>query len=124
MPKTSIENFRSRTVAKCHQPREDGTTAQGFSGDGGPASDAMFNIITGLAAVPGGGLLVADYDNQRVRYIAPDSINLVGDTGQTEFHLPWVSALYWECDHIGQPQLDDFLDRKPRVRHRSDPYLR
>ena len=53
----------------------------------------MFDRIGGLTAVPGGGLLVADSYNQRVRYIAPDSINLVGDAGQTEFHLPWVSAL-------------------------------
>ena len=70
-----------------------GTSVQGFAGDGGPASDALFDRIGGLTAVPGGGLLVADSFNQRVRYIAPDSINLVGDAGLTEFHLPWVSSL-------------------------------
>jgi hypothetical protein len=70
-----------------------GTGAQGIAGDGGPASDALFDRIGGLTAVPGGGLLVADSFNHRVRYIAPESINLVGDAGLTEFHLPWVSAL-------------------------------
>jgi hypothetical protein len=70
-----------------------GTGAAGFSGDGGPAGAAQFFDISGLATVPGGGLLVADTTNARIRYIAPDSINLVGDAGQTEFHLPWVSAL-------------------------------
>ena len=64
-----------------------------FSGDGGPALDARFNAIGGLAMAPGGGLLISDTANQRIRYIAPDSIHLVGDAGQTEFYLPWVSAL-------------------------------
>ena len=70
-----------------------GQATAGFSGDGGPAADAEFSGISGLTLVPGGGLLVSDGLNNRVRYIAPDSINLTGDAGQTEFHLPWVSAL-------------------------------
>ncbi len=70
-----------------------GQATAGFAGDGGPAADAEFNGITGLTVVPGGGLLVSDGLNNRVRYIAPDSINLTGDAGQAEFHLPWVSAL-------------------------------
>jgi hypothetical protein len=82
-----------------------GTGVGGFSGDGGPASDAQFALIAGIAAVPGGGLLVADYDNQRVRYIAPDSINLVGDAGQTEFHLPWVSSLTGDLTISDNPNL-------------------
>ncbi len=70
-----------------------GAASSGFSGDGGPALDARFHSIGGLALAPGGGLLISDTVNQRVRYIAPDSIHLVGDAGLTEFHLPWVSAL-------------------------------
>jgi hypothetical protein len=70
-----------------------GTGTGGFAGDGGSAIDAQFGAIVGMAAVPGGGLLLADSDNARVRYIAPDSIHLVGDDDLTEFQLPWVSAL-------------------------------
>jgi hypothetical protein len=70
-----------------------GTGETGFSGDGGPALNARFWEVWTLAVAPGGGLLVADETNERVRYIAPDSINLTNDNGQTAFYLPWVSAL-------------------------------
>jgi streptogramin lyase len=82
-----------------------GSATAGFAGDGGPAGDALFFSINGLSAVPGGGLLVADTDNQRIRYIAPDSINLVGDAGQTEFHLPWVSSLTGDLTISSNPNM-------------------
>ena len=76
-----------------------------FSGDGGPALDARFNNIGGLAIAPGGGLLISDTANQRIRYIAPDSIHLVGDAGQTEFYLPWVRALSGDITITNNPNL-------------------
>ena len=81
-----------------------GAANAGFSGDGGPALDARFNSIGGLTLAPGGGLLISDTANQRIRYIAPDSINLVGDAGQTEFYLPWVSALSGDLTIIKQSE--------------------
>jgi hypothetical protein len=69
----------------------DGTN--GFTGDGGPALNARFASITALATAPGGGLVIADSDNARIRYIVPDSVKLTNDNGQTSFTLPWVNSL-------------------------------
>ncbi|HOX57257.1 MAG TPA: hypothetical protein P5205_11480 [Candidatus Paceibacterota bacterium] len=70
-----------------------GGPSGGYGGDGGPATNAVFGGITALAVPPGGGLLIADSGNARIRYVVPDSISLTNDSGQTAFHLPWVSAL-------------------------------
>lgn len=70
-----------------------GNGTNGFSGDGGPALAAKFDSITALAVAPDGGLLIGDRFNSRVRYVVPDSVRLVGDSGQTEMHLPWISQL-------------------------------
>jgi hypothetical protein len=50
-----------------------GTGTQGFSGDGGPAISAQLNFPMGIAADKMGDLFVADYDNNRIRKISPDS---------------------------------------------------
>ena len=65
----------------------------GFSGDNGPALQAEFDTIAGLAAAPGGGLFVSDSLNQRIRYIVPTSINLSGNLSLTAIHYPFISAL-------------------------------
>jgi uncharacterized protein (TIGR03437 family) len=49
-----------------------GTGTAGFSGDGGPAAAAQFNLPYGLATDLAGNLYVADLGNNRVRRIAPD----------------------------------------------------
>jgi trimeric autotransporter adhesin len=46
----------------------DGTA--GFSGDGGPATSAEFNLPQGVAVDGAGNLLIADTDNNRVRVVA------------------------------------------------------
>jgi hypothetical protein len=69
----------------------DGTA--GFSGDNGPALSARFNEINGITVAPGGGLVIADSLNQRIRYVVPDSINLSGDGAQVAFYLPWASSI-------------------------------
>jgi hypothetical protein len=48
-----------------------GTTAIGFSGDGGPATSGQLNLPQQLALTPGGLLFVADELNQRVRVLTP-----------------------------------------------------
>lgn len=72
-----------------------GNGTNGFSGDGGPALNAEFHEygVQGLAVSPGGGLLISDYGNLRIRYVVPDSITLTNAPGLTEFHLPWVNSL-------------------------------
>src|SRR5215468_2794975 len=58
-----------------------GTGARGFSGDGGPATNAQLNLPYGLAVDIVGTLYIADLGNQRVRRIAPDGIiaTIAGD---------------------------------------------
>ena len=82
-----------------------GGTNAAFSGDGGPALTARFNSIAGLTLAPGGGLVISDSFNQRIRYVVPDSINLTNDSGQTAFHLPWVNALTSDLTIANNPNL-------------------
>jgi hypothetical protein len=49
-----------------------GTGAAGSAGDGAPATDAMLNRPIRVAAEPGGGFVIADSANARVRRVAPD----------------------------------------------------
>ncbi|HVF13077.1 MAG TPA: SMP-30/gluconolactonase/LRE family protein, partial [Acidimicrobiales bacterium] len=51
-----------------------GTGAQGFTGDGGPATKAALNAPSGLAIAPDGAILFADTSNLRVRRIGPDGV--------------------------------------------------
>jgi hypothetical protein len=51
-----------------------GTGQTGFSGDGGQAVNATFSDPWGLAMMADGSLLVADYDNCRIRKIASNGV--------------------------------------------------
>ena len=46
----------------------------GYSGDGGPATNAAFNNITSMAFDSIGNLYITDYSNKRIRKIAPSGI--------------------------------------------------
>src|SRR4051812_38564250 len=60
-----------------------GTGTAGFSGDGGPATAAAVNTPESVVELAGGGLLIADFGNHRVRLVAPDgTISTVAGTGQ------------------------------------------
>ena len=47
-----------------------GTGVSGFSGDGGPATEARLNTPAGLAVDGAGNLYIADYSNFRIRMVA------------------------------------------------------
>lgn len=49
-----------------------GSGATGFAGDGGPATAAEFNGLSGVAVAPDGTVYLTDSGNRRVRAIAPD----------------------------------------------------
>ncbi len=51
-----------------------GTGIYGFSGDGGPATQATLDLPAGVAVAPDGSLYIADYGNSRVRRVGPDGI--------------------------------------------------
>lgn len=63
-----------------------GTGVTGYSGDGGPATLAQISSPRGIAALPDGGFLIPDSDNQRVRRVSPDgTITTVAGTGVRGF---------------------------------------
>jgi len=49
-----------------------GTGLPGFAGDGGPAAAAQLNVPAGVAVTREGGLLIAERDNHRVRFVDTD----------------------------------------------------
>ena len=55
-----------------------GNGADGFSGDGGPATSAEVNGPQGVAADAAGNLLIADTDNTRVRVVAASTGTFYG----------------------------------------------
>jgi hypothetical protein len=58
--------------------------SSGFSGDGGPATAGRLSAPHGIAALSDGGILIADKNNQRVRWVAPDgTISTVAGSGPT-----------------------------------------
>ncbi|HYL75741.1 MAG TPA: IPT/TIG domain-containing protein [Bryobacteraceae bacterium] len=63
-----------------------GTGVAGFSGDGGPATEALLNHPTHLAGDKAGTLWVVDFGNARIRRITPDGkIATICGTGTAGF---------------------------------------
>ena len=59
-----------------------GTGVLGYSGDGGPADQAMLNRPRGIALSSDGSLYIADVNNHRIRRVSPDGIiTTVAGTG-------------------------------------------
>jgi uncharacterized protein (TIGR03437 family) len=60
-----------------------GNSRPGFSGDGGPATQAQLNGPQGLALDGSGDLYIADTSNHRIRQVTPDgNIHTFAGTGQ------------------------------------------
>ena len=63
-----------------------GTGESGFSGDGGPASEAQLNIPASVAVDGAGNLYIADLFNDRIRKVdATGTITTVAGTGESGF---------------------------------------
>lgn len=72
-----------------------GTGVQGYTGDGGPASQAKLGLPRGVATDRTGNLYVNDQYNSRVRKITLDqTITTVGGNGQPNFidNVPFFSS--------------------------------
>ncbi|MGE5548948.1 MAG: OmpL47-type beta-barrel domain-containing protein, partial [Bacteroidota bacterium] len=60
-----------------------GTGQQGYSGDAGPATEAMLSGPKGVAVGPDGSICIADSNNSRIRRVGPDGIiTTIAGTGQ------------------------------------------
>jgi RHS repeat-associated protein len=63
-----------------------GNGTQGFSGDGGPATQASFYLPSDLVVTPGGTLYFLDHYNYRIRKVTPDGIiSTVAGTGAAAY---------------------------------------
>ena len=59
-----------------------GNGTAGFSGDGGPATDAQLSAVFGVALDVAGNLLIADSNANRIRRVTPDgTITTIAGTG-------------------------------------------
>ena len=112
-----------------------GTGVPGFSGDGGPATDAQLKLPGGIAADSAGNLFIADTYNQRIRKVSSDgiittvvnsresnpdclaSLGLFGDCGSGSVAVDREGNLFFD-----ESGFDDFMDPGtylPRLRKRS-----
>ena len=63
-----------------------GTGVPGFSGDGGPAAAAQFNLPESIAIGDDGVIYIADFQNHAIRRIGTDgNVSTVAGTGQPGF---------------------------------------
>jgi sugar lactone lactonase YvrE len=71
-----------------------GNGKAGFSGDGGPATNAEINDPEGMAVAPDGTLYFADSRNGRIRTVSPDGIiTTVAGNGQSGWIADGTPAL-------------------------------
>lgn len=75
----------------------------GFSGDGGPASQAQLNNPTGIT-VTGGNLYIADTNNRRIRKVSPIGANGIISTVASNLEAPDSVAVDQNGDiYVGEP---------------------
>ena len=78
-------NQRVRAVVGGQIQTVAGNGAKGFSGDGGDALLAMLNAPVALAVDGGGGVLIADSGNQRLRRLAVGVLTTIAGSGVQGF---------------------------------------
>jgi len=100
-----------------------GSGAAGYSGDGGPAGQAVLNKPYDLRFAPNGDIYIADTGNHRIRRITPDgTITTVVGTGDKGFagdlgdastcQLDGPSGIIFDAD--GSLWIADFFNQRVR----------
>jgi serine/threonine-protein kinase len=69
-----IDGNRVRRLDAQAAPTVAGTEVPGFSGDGGPGTDALLSTPAAMAFDPEGNLYIADTGNNRIRRVGRDGI--------------------------------------------------
>jgi streptogramin lyase len=81
-----------------------GNGTPGYSGDGGPATDARLDYPTGLCADQSGNIFIADTMNNRIRMVDPDGIITTvagnGSSGSSGDGGPATDALLNEPEGV------------------------
>lgn len=86
---------------------EPGWWEGGFGGDGGPATDARLHHPHDVAVDDAGNTYIADYNNSRVRKVAPDgTITTVAGTGQRGFSGDGGPATEARIDRVSYLAVD------------------
>jgi uncharacterized protein (TIGR03437 family) len=79
------DNGRVREISAGRINTVAGNGTFGFSGDGGPATDAAFNSISGIAVDSVGNLFIADSYNNRIRKVTGGIITTIAGNGTAGF---------------------------------------
>ena len=107
-----------------------GTGQKGFSGDGGPATQAQINNPYGIARGPDGALYICDMDNHAVRRVARDgTISTVAGTGKRGWSGDGGPALKAELNEPYEIRFDKagnlfFVEMKNHIVRRVDARTR
>ena len=83
-----------------------GTDEPGYSGDGGPATEASVDYPTGVAFGPDGSLYIADRQNHRIRKVDPEGvITTVAGSGDYDYYGDGglATSLWAGTGHRRQP---------------------
>lgn len=104
MPCTHAADWIVETVA--------GTGVKGYSGDGGPASEAQINNPYGLVIGPDQGLYFCDIDNHVIRKVADDGkISTIAGSGKAGY------------SGDGGPAKEALLNQPYEIRFDSDGHI-
>ena len=93
-----------------------GNGIAGFSGDGGPATDAQISYVTALETDAAGNLYICDYINDRIRKVDSD--------GMISSMPSWVNPYDVAIDSAGNFYVVDHLNSEVRKRNTDGSWIR